>query len=433
MKEYNPNGPSEMLNLLLDGEIDMIRESLLYKELATNTEIQSELKEVLGIRQAILKDVEAFTPPQAATAKIFSDLGYSSPPGLAESEDSSPGFWSKIFKRVVVPAAILLLAGIGSVLHFGNDAPSGIERALAPGSARGPIVTNNAAPAARTSRGELNTAGSNSGFSATRKIPGSTAGTAANSAPASAMNAMPAGSAGSNAADTYMKNNAAETTMPAPERNYLMLAALSTPGQANVYGSFAPRASARAEIMRSRNYFTMNKSLLTLGEESEFRRRFSLHVRGIYALSNPEKSLQWSGKNQIYTNFSLGGFLTVSENLSFGAEIGQEPFGQVFISQSDNPEEKYDQGPNVFWFGIASRYEFKGVSVIGINPYAQAFVGGSTLGPLVRCQGGLQVPVPGSKLAVTAGYEGSKLWYKNQNTWYSTNKHGLAIGLMFKF
>jgi hypothetical protein len=73
------NTPSEMLHLFVDGELSSSQEHILFSELAGNDDLQSEMRELLSIRDSVQNDIEAFTPPVEATQGVFSRLGFTNP------------------------------------------------------------------------------------------------------------------------------------------------------------------------------------------------------------------------------------------------------------------------------------------------------------------------------------------------------------------
>jgi len=120
MNTYNAQNPSEMLHLLFDGELDSSMETPLYASLVQNEDLRSELRELIAIRDSIRRDVEAYTPPFAATQGIFSKLGYT-PPIIPKAVNNAPfGFWGLMRQKLWNPAVTAFLASIITALLFLN-------------------------------------------------------------------------------------------------------------------------------------------------------------------------------------------------------------------------------------------------------------------------------------------------------------------------
>lgn len=153
-----------------------------------------------------------------------------------------------------------------------------------------------------------------------------------------------------------------------------------------------------------------------------------IQYRSLYAVSNPEKSLQG---NALSSNYCVGIFLKTYENLYFGAEFGNETFSQIYLDP--NTQIKYEQSPSVFYFGVGGKYNAKDLNIIGIYPSAQVFVGSSSLGPILRTNLSFQYDIINNLLGIYGGIEGSAVFYSNQSVWYSSKKLGLIGGVNIKF
>lgn len=156
---------------------------------------------------------------------------------------------------------------------------------------------------------------------------------------------------------------------------------------------------------------------------------FIIQSRGSYAITNPEKSF---AENDFFGNtYNLGIYLDVYDNVYAGAEFGSEVFSQIFLDNAQ-PGTVYDQSPTLFYFGLSGKYEANQLSFGAFKPVGHLFVGGSSLGPLVRANTVIQANVINS-IGIFVGLEGSLLYYKNQNIWYNSGKLGLVGGINFKF
>lgn len=156
---------------------------------------------------------------------------------------------------------------------------------------------------------------------------------------------------------------------------------------------------------------------------------FIIQSRGSYAITNPEKSF---AENDFFGNtYNLGIYVDVYDNVYVGAEFGSEVFSQIFLDNAQ-PGTVYDQSPTLFYFGLSGKYESNQLSFGPFKPVGHLFVGGSSLGPLVRANTVIQANIINS-IGIFVGLEGSLLYYKNQNIWYNSGKLGLVGGINLKF
>lgn len=152
-----------------------------------------------------------------------------------------------------------------------------------------------------------------------------------------------------------------------------------------------------------------------------------LQYRGLYAVSNPEQSLQ--GRNFYFNSYCFGGFVEAFQGVYLGAEFGAEPYSQIYLDP--NTSVQFEQTPNIFYFGVAGKFALQDAKFLGIYPAAQLFAGSSSLGPLFRTNLTLQYDMFG-KVGLFFGTEGGVVFYSNNNVWYKSGKLGLIGGLNIK-
>ena len=162
--------------------------------------------------------------------------------------------------------------------------------------------------------------------------------------------------------------------------------------------------------------------------QSSGKSEFLLQYRGLYAVSNPEKSLQ--GRNFYFNSYCFGGFIQAFDGIYLGGEFGAEPYSQIYLDP--NTSVQYEQSPNIFYFGLAGKFEFKKFEIMNIHPAVQLFAGSSSLGPIVRSNLTLQYDLM-NNFGFFFGLEGGSVFYSNQGVWYNSSKLGLIGGLNIKF
>lgn len=124
MNEINKYNASEMLTQYMDGELDQSLIPAFENELSTNSELQSEYREMLAIREAVQKDVKKLVPPYETSATLFESLGISYTSSIATSSSVGMTVWQQLMMPLVASisaAAITLGASLG--IDFFKDEP----------------------------------------------------------------------------------------------------------------------------------------------------------------------------------------------------------------------------------------------------------------------------------------------------------------------
>jgi hypothetical protein len=156
----------------------------------------------------------------------------------------------------------------------------------------------------------------------------------------------------------------------------------------------------------------------------------SLVMRGIHAESYPGSSLP-SKAYPIFSNMSLGLHYQLSENFQIGAELGQEPFGQILRT----PTEITYQNPMVLWGAASLKYQ-AGTHLFnfgGAEPFAQVLIGGTEMGPLAKGIIGMQYVSSDWGFGMNFGIEGTTLLYNFNDELFRTDKLGITYGIIYSF
>lgn len=404
MKEYIEQTPSELLNLLLDGELEESQESTLFSSLSESGELRNELHELLAIRESVKNDIEAFTPPVEATKGVFAQLGFK--PAVIPSPTPIMGSaFMNMSRKFIVPVVAAIMASLFTGLFISNiyenkiaqmksNVPLVASMENESGSRQNAIAGNDNTPAVtnKTTRsGNSNIAGmSNANHKTGNVITGNS------------------------------KNiNTVEIEEPVQQP-------VETPGQ--IYSSVYPGKSYKAGL----NYIpgtlspldrTMDDSPLALNIKQD-RTPTLVEVSSVVAKSTP-----------VFSNISFGIYIFHTGNLHVGLEAGREPFSQIYLNKDKNQTAPYElqQNPPSFFFGITGKYDFTNLEITkGLYPYIQGFVGGDEFGALGKSVAGLQYNITES-IGLQTGLEGSMLFYQNQNVSYTSTKVGLKCGMIVKF
>jgi hypothetical protein len=130
-------------------------------------------------------------------------------------------------------------------------------------------------------------------------------------------------------------------------------------------------------------------------------------------------------------NTAIGVRLDISPTVSLGFEFGQERFYQKFRATAVTGDiVEHQQNPLMPWFGAIARLNL--YRSTGLNPYVQATVGATQVGPMVRAMaGGYYEVLPELRLAL--GIELSGMGFRESGTWYVSPKYGVTYGLSVSF
>lgn len=117
MENYTENS-SELLHQMFDGELNPEMDDKLFSDLAHNSDMQTELNDMLKIRETISKDYEAFTPKEESKEAIFAVLGFSKIGAevAATSVGAGAGVAAGFFAKAWIPVSSALVASLVTAL-----------------------------------------------------------------------------------------------------------------------------------------------------------------------------------------------------------------------------------------------------------------------------------------------------------------------------
>lgn len=417
------NTPAEMLHLYIDGELNIMDEQPLFAELNINEELRSEMRDLLSIRRSVQNDSEAFAPPVESASFIFSKVGLNPPVSIPPPEVLQPiattgtTFFSNLFRYVWAPILATVVSIIGTSIILTNYYNNKIEQVKS-------------AATSKTSFDKFTETKENSNINK-EIIPRITENK-------NISNHQPK-------VVTFNRKNTVkhigfETVSNDKEvENAQESLKVDNP-------IFERNLSKTPFIIVNKNYnsafnpsFNLNQIPFDNSLNSKFLRNksdessYSIYLRGIYAKSYPNTDLN-TASNPLFTNMSLGAYISGGRHLQFGLEIGQEAFSQIFYNMENGIKWQYKQNPVIFWgaFGALVRTD-KIAYLGGVQPFGQLLIGGNQLGPLGKLITGIQLNSPEIGVGLLLGLEGSMLFYTNQSTWYTSRKLGFTFGTSFNF
>lgn len=399
MNNFSESSNSELISLLLDGQLSKEEESILYKGIASDTEMQEELHDLLEIRESVKKDHEAFHPPAEVTNNVFSKLGYTSPYGKTAPVDAVQVKEKKSpIGKTLIPVLFMLFVGTSSVLYFN----SGNENE----NVSTPYQSSSVAAFEKEDKVD-ETAQSNQYLENTNEI------TKADLNEDSGKNSSNLALSSSD-----LNNKAIKDQKPISIKT----------------GDF----SKLKDIEYSSNII-LPKAKLDLSSDNlispldfvisnNFDGYWYVHALGVFSGSMAQNNYPTQSSSAL-SNINFGLFRQTSKNLSFGIQFGIEPFD---IYETDNNDVPILQSKDVFWVAASARYDMNFASVYNINPFVSVGAGGSTVGFLSRGIAGLQYKSEKLPVAIQIGYEGSMINYSVYKD-YTSVKSGLTAGISFAF
>ncbi len=429
MEDFKNNSASEMLTLLLDGEIPPELEQSLYDSLAKEEELQTEMKEHLAIRELVRSDVEAFTPPADFTDAVFANLGFQVPQvaaiGLADNQNRP------FYKKWKYALLLLLLLGTGASIALINN--QGAEIQTANQSSSSAIKNSDAQKSADKNNIPVVSSISSNQIQNTKNT-GLINHASANKPSISTLK---------------NEKEAAKDIAIADQSNIIKTDEVVTNNEINIDNKELTQLTQNSENIEivspiliispirsfSGRYYSLNSGMtintrmpaFIFGNNSSFDRKWIIYGRAIKNIYGDA----YSKSNNLSESFSLGILAStgIADNLSLGAEFGSEPYLQDVVL---NNKAAYENQSTLNWLGVAARYDFKNLSFMNINPYTQVVVAGSGIGPLARLSLGFSYESP-SGIGAMVNLEDSYLMYISNGNFNSFNKIGLSGGVFIKF
>jgi hypothetical protein len=414
MNEYNANNPSEMLHLLLDGELDSSMEASLFTSLLGNEELRNEMRELISIRESVRRDVEAFTPPISATSGIFSKLGYTIPlMPVSIPAATSLGFWANVGHKIWNPAFTAVLASLVTFILMWNFNSQGINE-------------NDSNQIADNNKTVANTSQANESLASSTQITNDN-------------------KSGQEVKVVYITkyikdkpNNTVEVVNNDVENTDDNV---NDTGNLNdIYNnlSFSPFDNVKLQPYQSNLNNSMTKEIsLVNNYYSAVNNDPALTLQFKVMSGSSYPNINFSGTDESFiTNFSIAAFAPVSEIFQIGLEAGKEPFGMEFYDIDDKDNRLYTirQKPTLLWAGVGVKIiSDKHIDFLAYSqPYLHLTMASTSVGPLVKTNAGLQF-VSESGLGILLGLEGSLLAYQNENIWYSSKNLGIMYGMFMRF
>lgn len=402
MNDFYQHTNSELISLLLDGQLDREQEKALYQNISSDSEMQEELQELLSIRESVKKDHEAYNPPAELTNKVFAGLGYSVPfASEAPTAAVTAGvFTAGLFKKML-PYVALVVAGFSVIVFNQFRADKTIETAdtkAASVLASGVSEVSSLIDESFNSPSDNTIASDNSSNIATANK--------------------------ENKSNFVFSNNHNSNNSNSENISSNADIAIDRKLDKMIGNSYPANSTYRFDKIMIEKTGMVN----SFSNFNNFDSYWYVQAMGIFAGSMAENNLP-TQSSAIWSNINFGIFRQLNNSFSLGVQFGMEPYN---IYQTDNNDVAYLNSKDVFWVTLAGRYDMKFASLYSVTPYVSLAAGGSTVGFMSRGMAGLNYRFENLPLDLNIGYETSLINYSVFKD-YTATKNGIVAGFNIRF
>jgi len=415
--DMTPLQPDEALYAFLDGELDVVDEQRLFDALASSTELRSEMKDMLAIRNAVHRDVAVPSPALEASLLSAAGLTTTSPGATALISRVPASFWptaaAAMFAAVTILGSMLLVSqhtepAIVAVAG-GETVPSAtvridtVERITTPVTTRPTTDDKLRDQLARSERLRAELSNALSAAEATIQL--LTDDRQATSALISELQAE-------NAA-LREENEALAGRLSALDR------VIIPTNTTDVHRSTSLGSLREATVARAEALSTAQSSLPV-----------TLRLRSLASGLSSGQSIPSNVTDAILPNTSVAFMVPLAEGHALGLEMGSETFRQQYTGVIGNRLIEYSQTPVLFWMGATYHLSPFEIDIVdGLRPYLDLTAAYAySQGPLGRASLGLRYQ-PAGPIAFNLGFDAAALGFQHQNTWFSTTKFGMTYGI----
>jgi len=409
--------PSEMLHLLMDGELDSTQETTLYNALASSDELKNQMREIIAIRESVRNDIEAFSPTSTATKAVFASVGltpFETVPVQAPTiVQPVASYFSGLLSKMWAPVVSAIGASLITALLFMNYNKSAVNFNAANYykdnvpvvSSYGNNTEKNTGNLSKNNIPKITNNVSNTNRKTNNQLSGS------NSQPNITEPAI---------AENVNDANVNDNTNNIAENHNLVGISQIVQSNNKMQGTAFLGTNVQAPSIPN----TMN-----LSDTQSKELGYSFQLRGISGASFPSANLI-PESNSMLSNIGIGLYTHLYKNMTIGMEIGQEPFGLWVFENGDINHGWNGKNHQITWFGPSLKgLAYDRLPWLGYGqPFYQFILGGTVIGPISKGIVGLQFN-PYSGFGFQLGFESTILFYQYEGTWYTTKKLGITYGM----
>lgn len=407
--DFEHPSPEAQLHAFLDGELDNLAEQPLFDELAANPALRSEMRDLLMIRNAVLRDV--MSPPPSAEAAIMAAAGLVSSSaaaigsaaavhGAAAAAATSAGVWSNIIRFSL--GGVMVGAVVAYLLLTSRD-PGTNSSALQPKTVAQRAIAGQPVP--DTVRIVVPPVDESTiRFNRQRLIDERRALAASWAKLRDALEAF------------ELQRNMPSADDDSPHSTSKITEARTAPAVLMMTTPVAQTTFTPPISMQSA--FTNGPLPVQV--------RFRTLASGLRA----DEPIPPSVRNSALPNTALSVTVPVTEEHRLGIEFAREAFRQQFRTTLNGRPVEYLQTPTLFWLGANYQYfPSQMFGLEGLRPFVEATLGYAfEQGPIARAAAGLQYR-PIGPIAFSLGFDAASLSFVQDNRWLTSMKSGFTTGL----
>ena len=437
---------SELIHDFVEGNLEKGQEDQLFMLLNSNEDLREQLRETMFIESAMKSDAAGIAPSAAATAGVFSKLGYNIPqggtvPAPAPAPAPKPGFFDRLKggftggsgglgSMLMTSAITAVLTGIVIFLLIN---PVIYEGDIA-GSSQTAAVENNVPVSESTE--QPSTAVKGDKLAATSAPSGETGAAARNEMNTAAKQTTRTIIVRQNYNEYAAMNDKLDRILGAFSKDDGGGRAKDIPAVSEI-GTQSGTAPEFALVSNSNSGY--DPAMQQLPIEPDYsapevweNKGFGLNLEvsgGSYGnISDPKLMPAYKPD---FSNMSIAFYIPVSESFQFGAEFRNEFFYQDYFSTNPGGQRvNHYQHPNFNTLTFNARWKY--LQWKSLSSFVQASLGGNVAGPVGRGMIGIEFS-PVDSYSFFMGGEFSGLYYYHNNNTFLAPKYGLIYGISFNF
>ena len=423
----------------LDGGLESNKEDALFRELANDEELRSELKNQIKIERALNRRMSDFMPSAKSTIKVFSNLGYIAPARLAQKYAGIAGLLAFLLdfmrnnSRVILGSLLMTMITSGLFLLFYHPSPEKIiqyEKVQVPVPSPPAINPSNKISGMQDKNFKQN---KNNNIHKAIVLGNNNV---------QSINKESAVGAHSNQIENISKNvnsnnNPNENTIfqdkqisSNPNNSQIINSPLNNIGESLLSKSNKDYINHIIENNLPAFNLINNFPLYDLNLAPRGLSGINLSIRGIpadYSFPSVIMSKQYS--YHIFNNYGIALAYQLDKDFEIGFDLRQERFAQKFQGVENGVQWEYKQYPYYGALTLLLKYRLINWNILSL--YSNLMIGGVQTGYLGRI--GLEMEYePIDNYIIFGGIEGGYLIYNHQGT-FNTSKADFNWGVKFRF
>lgn len=386
MSINNQMSSSEELTALLDGELSSEQASSLFYELAKNPELQTEMQQLLTIKNTYRN--ARVVPPEYLKSNILASTGLRSPYFIGAIIAGLSQFFASTYKFIIPTVASLAL--IGSLFFSGVFDSSKIRNSNIIANSVNIREQNNynGAIGQIISFIDKNDKSNNNNIASNLYLDDYKQDISANY----------------NQSDIAFNNGFEEITP--------------------IDKSFPIQNGIDYTLKNAQNKLGFKNSFND--KYLNFLDRLTFRIAGGNSLFGPNYDL--SNSNPFLQEFNVGMMYNINSNLSFGIEGGRMNFSHEYDAMIEGNLNNVRQEANYRWVALAGQYTFDPILKLeGVRPFIRLSTGVSDIGTIMNSSLGIQYEMI-NNFSVFTSFQGSTIFYNQDNTNYNAYRTGINLG-----